>query len=52
MIALSDAVASPLTGKEREWLRGSLSCDTSYRLIVSGEIGSKELGKLIKLLQA
>jgi len=39
-------------GKEREWLRGSLSNDTSYRLIVSGHLGPNELGRLIKLLQA
>lgn len=38
---------------EREWMRGKLSKDgTSYRLIVSGELGSKEIGKLIKLLKA
>jgi hypothetical protein len=52
MMALSDAVASPLVDEEREWLRGSLSRDTNYRLIVSGNLGPKELGKLIKLLQA
>ncbi len=37
---------------EREWLRGPLSKETSYRLIVSGDLGPKELGKLIKLLTA
>lgn len=37
---------------EREWLRGPLSKDVSYRLIVSGEMGAKEIGKLIKLLEA
>lgn len=37
---------------EREWLRGSLSRETSYRLIVSGELGPREIGKLIKLLKA
>ena len=37
---------------EREWLRGPLSRDVSYRLIVGGDIGPKEIGKLIKLLQA
>lgn len=37
---------------EREWLRGPLSKDTSYRLIVSGDLGPKEIGKLIKLLEA
>lgn len=37
---------------EREWLRGPLSRDIGYRLIVSGDIGPKEIGKLIKLLEA
>jgi hypothetical protein len=37
---------------EREWIRGPLSRDTSYRLIVSGDLGPKEIGKLIKLLKA
>jgi hypothetical protein len=37
---------------EREWLRGPLSKDTSYRLIVTGDLGPKDIGKLIKLLQA
>jgi hypothetical protein len=51
-IAPSDPGAGPLMSKERECLRGSLSRDTSYRLIVSGPLGPNELGKLIKLLQA
>lgn len=42
----------PLEQGEREWLRGPLSKETSYRLIVSGNLGPKEIGKLIKLLQA
>lgn len=37
---------------EREWLRGPLSRDTTYRLVVSGDMGPKQIGKLIKLLQA
>ncbi|WP_186420622.1 hypothetical protein [Bosea sp. CS1GBMeth4] len=37
---------------EREWIRGPLSRESSYRLIVSGRLGPKEIGKLIKLLQA
>ena len=37
---------------EREWLRGPLSRETSYRLIVAGDLGPKEIGKLIKLLEA
>lgn len=35
---------------EHEWLRGKLSKETSYRILVTGEIGPKEIGKLIKLL--
>ncbi len=37
---------------EKEWLRGSLSAGTSYRLYVSGDLGPKEIGRLIKLLEA
>ncbi|WP_341207573.1 hypothetical protein [uncultured Sphingomonas sp.] len=37
---------------EREWLRGPLSRTASYRLIVSGDMGPREIGKLIKLLEA
>jgi hypothetical protein len=50
--APSDPIAVPSTNKEREYLRGVLSRDTNYRLLVSGDIGPKELGKMIKLLQA
>jgi hypothetical protein len=35
---------------EREFLRGPLSRDAAYRLVVSGEIGAKELAKIIKVL--
>jgi hypothetical protein len=35
---------------EREILRGPLSRDSGWRLFVSGEIGAKELGKIIKFL--
>lgn len=37
---------------ERELLRGPLSKGSSYRLIVLGDLGPKELKKLIKLLEA
>ena len=50
--APSEPIASPSVNKEREYLRGVLSRDTSYRLLVSGDIGPKELGKMIKLLEA
>ena|GEM_PF-4265349 len=45
-----DAVRHPAMA-EREWLRGPLSRETSYRLIVSGDLEPKEIGKLIKLLK-
>jgi hypothetical protein len=51
-MAPSDPIASPSTNKEHEYLRGVLSRDTSYRLLVSGDIGPKELGRMIRLLQA
>jgi hypothetical protein len=41
-----------LANGEREWLRGPLSKEASYRLIVAGDLGPKEIGKLIKLLKA
>ncbi len=46
--------AAPVTvsGGEREWLRGPLSREVSYRLIVNGDMGPKQIGKLIKLLEA
>jgi hypothetical protein len=42
----------PMAKSEREWLRGPLSKETNYRLIVSGDLGPREIGKLIKLLEA
>ena len=51
-MAPSDPIALPSMHKEREYLRGLLSRDASYRLLVSGDIGPKELGRMIKLLQA
>jgi hypothetical protein len=47
-----DPITVPSMTKEREYLRGVLSRDAGYRLLVSGDIGPKELGKMIKLLQA
>lgn len=52
LAAAADQVATPSPNGEREYLRGLLSRDASYRLLVSGDIGPKELGKMIKLLQA
>jgi hypothetical protein len=44
------AASMPILGGEREYLRGPLTRDSGYRLMVSGEIGPRELGKIIKLL--
>ncbi|WP_413989840.1 hypothetical protein ACMDCR_28520 [Labrys okinawensis] len=54
VVAQSGGVSSrvAIDGNEREWIRGPLSRGSSYRLIVSGDLGPKEIGKLIKLLQA
>lgn len=44
-------VVEKILAGERSFLSGPLSKDgAAYRLIVSGSVGSKELGKLIKLL--
>jgi hypothetical protein len=48
----STAAIVAIAADEREWLRGPLSREASYRLVVSGEMGPRELGKLIKLLEA
>jgi hypothetical protein len=50
-LALPTVEERPEQG-EKEWLRGPLSKATSYRLIVSGNVGSREIGKLIRLLEA
>lgn len=43
--------AKPEDG-EVEWIRSDLGGDTKVRLLVRGEIGPKQIGKLIKLLKA
>jgi hypothetical protein len=52
ILPLSETPLISLEKQEREWLRGPLSRETNYRLIVAGDIGPKEIGKLIKLLEA
>lgn len=42
--------APPLVG-EKEWMRGRLSKEADYRLLITGEIGAREIGRLIKLLE-
>jgi len=44
--------ATPAAEGECEWLRGRLADTTSYRLFISGDMGPKEIGKLIRLLEA
>lgn len=51
-LALPQLAEIHASSNEKEWLRGPLSKGVSYRLIVSGDVGSKEIGKLIKLLEA
>ena len=46
------AIVPPTLIEEREILRGPLSKDLSYRLIVNGNLGPKEIGNLIKILEA
>ena len=36
---------------EREWKKGQLAKDVSYRLIVTGNVGVKEIEQLIKHLE-
>lgn len=42
---------SPAQG-EVEWIRSRLGGDTNVRLLVKGDMGPKEIGKLIRLLEA
>jgi hypothetical protein len=44
----SDVAAEP---GESEWMRNRLGDDTKVRLMVTGEMGPKQIGKLIKLLE-
>lgn len=44
--------AEPLVAGETEWMRNRLGADTKVRLLVTGEMGPREIGKLIKLLEA
>jgi hypothetical protein len=41
---------SPLA-EERQFLHGPLGSEVEYRLLVSGDVGPKEIGKLIRILQ-
>lgn len=49
--AASETEAALLPG-ETEWMRNSLGRETKVRLFVSGQMGAKEITKLITLLEA
>jgi hypothetical protein len=42
----------PLDVGETEWMRNRVGRDTKVRLLVTGDMGPKEIGRLIKLLEA
>lgn len=44
--------AIPTEAGESEWMRNPLGRDTAVRLLVTGKMSGKEIGKLIKLLEA
>jgi hypothetical protein len=48
---MSDNQPAPEQG-EIEWMRNRVGQDTNVRLMVKGDMGPKEIGKLIKLLEA
>lgn len=51
----AEPVRSPAVLAERgetEWMRNPLGRDKSVRVLVTGSMGGKEIGKLIKLLEA
>ena len=41
----------PISAEERQFLHGQLGGGIEYRLLVTGEIGPREIGKLIRILQ-
>jgi len=48
-----DAIpAKPLESGETEWMRNPLGRGKAVRVLVTGQMGGKEIGKLIKLLEA
>lgn len=47
----SDAELEPAVGEE-EWMRNKVGHETYVRLLVKGNMGAKEIGKLIKILEA
>lgn len=43
---------TPVAANETEWMKGSLSKTTGFRILISGEIGAKQITRLVKLLEA
>ena len=50
--SMPPAEAARVEPGETEWMRNPVSRDTKVRLLVTGDMGPKEIGRLIKLLQA
>jgi len=50
--AQSKAPLVAAAADETEWMRNRVGRETSVRLLVSGKMGAKEIGKLITLLEA
>jgi hypothetical protein len=48
----TDRAAPAVVAGETEWMRNRVGRETSVRLLVSGTMGAKEIGKLITLLEA
>lgn len=48
---LEETASLPERG-EIEWMRNRVGADTNVRLLVKGDMGPKEIGKLIRLLEA
>lgn len=50
--AAAEASEPRLMSDEAEWMRNKLSRTTDIRLLVKGEMGPREIGKLIRILEA
>jgi hypothetical protein len=49
---MTPPIAHSATPVESEWIRGPIGNDVTYRIIVNGKMGPKEIGKLIRVLKA
>jgi hypothetical protein len=49
---LMEHFRSKVATNEKEWMKGSLSKTTEFRLLIAGEIDAKQITRLIKLLEA